>query len=238
MYQKRLYRDYYKQAPYRLNVVYGHSDLYISADSELDAAKTREYLKQYYTQIEEYILLHPEFRTSLSPLPHDPSAPPIVREMLGAAQVAGVGPFASVAGAIACYVGRELLQESREVIVENGGDLFAKILSDKRVGIYLGDHYDLDTLVLTVPARTHAFGIASSSASIGHSINFGSADLVTVVAQDALHADSFATALSNRIKQESDVEGVLSFARENEWITGMLVFLKGKLFFWGDVELA
>ena len=41
--------------------------------------------------------------------------------MIEAGRKANVGPMAAVAGAIAEYVGRELLDFSPEIIVENGG---------------------------------------------------------------------------------------------------------------------
>ena len=44
--------------------------------------------------------------------------------MIIAGHKADVGPMAAVAGAIAEYVGKDLLQYSRNVIVENGGDIF------------------------------------------------------------------------------------------------------------------
>ncbi|GAH48418.1 unnamed protein product, partial [marine sediment metagenome] len=55
-----------------------------------------------------------------------------------ASQLAGVGPMAAVAGAIAEAVGKDLLPFSPEIIVENGGDIFLKILKKRLVGIYAG----------------------------------------------------------------------------------------------------
>jgi len=47
--------------------------------------------------------------------------------MMKVSQVAGVGPMAAVAGALAEYVGQDLLKLTPNVIVENGGDIFLKI---------------------------------------------------------------------------------------------------------------
>ena len=48
--------------------------------------------------------------------------------ILKAAEMAGVGPMAGVAGAIAEYVGKGLKTlGAREVIVENGGDIYIAI---------------------------------------------------------------------------------------------------------------
>jgi hypothetical protein len=51
--------------------------------------------------IESYIAGQPRFLSSLEPLPVDMAAPPVARRMAAAAALAGVGPMAAVAGAIA-----------------------------------------------------------------------------------------------------------------------------------------
>ena len=93
---------------------------------------------RYRYQLEQYILSHPDFLRSLVPLAEDEFAPPIVRRMIRAAQGAGVGPMAAVAGAMAEAVGQDLLRESPEVIVENGGDIFLRSSKEVRVGIFAG----------------------------------------------------------------------------------------------------
>ena len=57
---------------------------------------------------------------------------------------------------------------------------------------------------MKIKKRNQAFGVASSSSSLGHSLNFGKADLVSVVAKNIIIADGFATAISNRIKKVED----------------------------------
>ena len=69
----------------------------------------------------------PEFASTLEPLPLQSNAPPLIREMIRAARLAQVGPMASVAGALAEYVGTDLLKYTTQVIVENGGDIFLKV---------------------------------------------------------------------------------------------------------------
>ena len=68
-------------------------------------------------QIETYIRTHARFVDSLVPLPMDESAPVAVREMLSAGQVAGVGPMAAVAGTIAEFVGRGLINSGVEDLI-------------------------------------------------------------------------------------------------------------------------
>ena len=98
----------------------------MSAQSEKLEKETRDLVFESRHQIESYIQMHPDFLTALEPYPEDPYAPPLVREMIECTREVGVGPMASVAGAIAEYVGKHLLKKTNQVIVENGGDLFHK----------------------------------------------------------------------------------------------------------------
>ena len=65
----------------------------------------------------------------------------------------------------------------------------------------------------------------------------GRADLVTVIAKDAIIADGFATALSNRIKRKKDVEAVFGYVKQEPSLYGMLVSFEGNIFLWGNVEM-
>ncbi|MBU1112322.1 MAG: UPF0280 family protein [Candidatus Omnitrophica bacterium] len=237
MYQERFYREQIS-SKFKLEVAYKESDLLILSDAQLDEGTTRDILVKHYETVEGYLKKTPLFFKSLSPLADDDSAPPIVREMIAAARLSGIGPFSAVAGAIATYVGRDLLKFSREIIVENGGDIFLRINSDKSLGVYLGDDYQPSVIKLKLSKRDQPFGIASSSATIGPSLNFGNADLVSVISKDAIAVDSFATAFSNQIKTLADSRLVIESAKANPAIEGILVAFSGKIFLWGDLELA
>ena len=137
MYEERFYR--HPKGAFAQEVAYYESDLYIISDNSISKDYLRKILIKYHNQIKEYVKVNPEFLSSLSPLAVDDTAPPIIKDMLRVSLLSGIGPFSSVAGAIAHYVGREILEISREVIVENGGDIFLKIEEDKSIGIYLGN---------------------------------------------------------------------------------------------------
>src|SRR4030042_479091 len=82
------------------NVAIAESDLFISSDVNL-AAEAKKSLLHHRSHLENYIKKHPQFSTSLLPLPEDNLAPAIVRDMLINSNICGVGPMAAVAGAIA-----------------------------------------------------------------------------------------------------------------------------------------
>lgn len=61
-------------------------------------------------ELETWIVLHPEFRHSLVPVPLSCSAPPpkIVRRMTETSAITGVRPFAALAGTIGVWGDMEL----------------------------------------------------------------------------------------------------------------------------------
>ena len=122
----------------RCQVCVRETDLLILADR--DVSKQASHLvMQYRSHLENYISRHVEFLSSLVPLASDALAPPIVKEMLRAASLTGVGPMAAVAGAIAEFVGRDLLQTAtQQIIIENGGDIFMARQQDSLAAIFAG----------------------------------------------------------------------------------------------------
>ena len=126
MHKKRTYRNLVKKNNLvSFNVVVKETDLFIHAGKIL-VDKTTELVLKYRGYVESYISRYPEFEKTLKPWQINGPAPIIVRDMVNAGNKAGVGPMAAVAGAIAEYVGLDLLSSSDEVVVENGGDIFLR----------------------------------------------------------------------------------------------------------------
>jgi hypothetical protein len=132
-------------------------------------------------------------------------------------------------------VGRELLKKSREVIVENGGDIFLSTKKGRLVAVFAGDSPLSGRIALKIsPGEV---GVCTSSGTVGHSLSFGKADAVVVVSPDTLLADAAATALGNRVRSEEDIKKALHFAQEIPGIKGVVVVKGEKLGAWGEVEL-
>lgn len=212
------------------------TDLYVLADSDLSEAAIEAVL-QYRTQIEEYIRIHPRFRTSLVPVSHDPMAPDIIKDMLAASRAAGVGPMASVAGAIAEHVGRILLSNSPNVVVENGGDIYLDIKDDIKIGIFAGESPLSGRIALKVTAAESPLGICTSSGTVGHSLSFGIADAICIKSRSAALADAAATAAGNLIKTKADVRKGLAKAMSIEGVLGVLIVTGDTLAVQGAMEL-
>jgi len=212
------------------------TDLYIRAASNLQRKAERIVLK-YRKQLETYIQKNAEFQTSLKPLPMPENAPRIVKAMIEAGRKANVGPMASIAGAIAEFVGKELLEFSPEIIVENGGDIFLKVNSKKVVGIYAGNSPLSGKIGIEVNPQETPLGICTSSGTVGHSLSFGNADAVITVAASATLADAAATAVCNLIQKPADINPAIEHGRSISGLKGIVIIMGGDIGVWGSVKL-
>lgn len=212
------------------------TDLLIFADKLLkDEAENSVLI--YRHQLESYILKFPYFLDSLIPLALDEMAPPIIKEMLRSALLAQVGPMASVAGAIAEFVGKDLLKHTKQVVVENGGDIFIKIANDLTIGVYAGNSPLSTTLGLKITPDSTPLGVCTSSGTVGHSLSFGKSDSVTVIAQSTPLGDAAATAIGNLVNEKKDIEAGLERAKSIKGIQGVLIIVGDQFGAWGNVEI-
>lgn len=216
----------------------GETDLQILASTDVQAAAAH-LVVQYRTQLENYLARNPWFGTALAPLDDDPTAVPLIREMLRAGLVAEVGPMAAVAGVIAEYVGRGLLAENdcHEVVVENGGDIFMRRDEDCVAAIFAGESPLSYRIGVKVPVRDMPLGICTSSGTIGHSLSLGQADSVTVIARSTALADAAATRLGNAVSKVADIGPALELAAKIPGLGGVVIVVGDELGAWGQVEL-
>ncbi|MCX7949201.1 MAG: UPF0280 family protein [Treponemataceae bacterium] len=184
-----------------------------SFEEKLISQRATHIVQTLRKQIQDYGARHPAFFSSLVPLPFDPEAPLIVQRMLRAAQFAGVGPMAAVAGAIAGILGEELTKEFafEELVIENGGDYWIWIQEPLLVGIYAGLSSLSGKIAVRLQPSKKPWGLACSSGTVGPSLSFGKADAVVVLTADAAAADAWATALGNLIKRQDDMEEAISY---------------------------
>ncbi len=218
------------------SAVIKESDLYIQARRNLRRKALKALLK-YRTTLERYIEQHPYFLTAMEPLPVEEAAPQIVKEMMRAAEKAGVGPMAAVAGAIAERVGEELLAFSPEIIVENGGDIFLKSLRRRAIGIYAGKSSFSGKLALEINPEDTPLGVCTSSGTIGHSFSKGRADVAVVLSESAALADATATAVGNLVQKSADIPQAIEFASHIEGVKGVMIIIGDDLGVWGNVKL-
>jgi ApbE superfamily uncharacterized protein (UPF0280 family) len=237
-YQKRSYRGLARaEGLQAFSVTVRETDLHILASIPMEEEAQRLVL-QARSQLESYIADHGAFLSSLTPLPPDPTAPPLARKMLAAAHSAGVGPMAAIAGAIAEYVGTGLLVAGAdEVIVENGGDVFLHRRRDCLVTIFAGQSPWSTTRALRLRQDQRPCGVCTSSGSVGHSLSLGQADSATVIAESTALADAAATALGNQIQTQDDLNAALEAAHTIPGVRGALLIHNDRLGAWGDVQI-
>ncbi len=221
----------------RFRVRHKETDLFVQAARDL-SPEVSAWVVEARSKIEAYARNHPGFLESYSPLPYDPLAPEIVKGMLKATNLAGVGPMASVAGAIAEYVGQRIAQNiPGEIMVENGGDIFLRMLSKVTIGIYAGTSPFSGRVGLMLEGRADPFGVCTSSGTIGHSVSFGSADAVCVISESCSLADAAATAAGNLVKKKADVDRALAYLKGLSGVEGGIVIKADVIGAFGALEL-
>ena len=235
--EHRTYRSlvsHNKLASFR--VVVRETDLLVRADKPLET-ETKDLVLRHRIPLERYLEQHPEFVHAMVPWPQDKLAPPIIRTMIAAGQEAGVGPMAAVAGAIAEYVGRDLLAHSEDVIVENGGDIFIRTGFPLVAAIFAGKSPLSSKLGVRVNSPGQPVAVCTSSGTLGHSLSLGRADAAVVISDSAALADAAATAIGNKVSSKHDIEPAIAFGEKIEGVLGIVVIVDSQIGFWGDVEL-
>ena len=217
------------------NIIIGESDLFISSDTNLKDVALNSLIR-HRNSLEAYIKNYPEFRTSLLPLQEENLAPLIIREMLAKSKTCGVGPMASVAGAIAEFVGYDLLDKTENLIIENGGDIFLRSKNKLTVSIYAGESaLSYKVNILVKPEKT-PIGICTSSATVGPSLSFGKADAVCVISKSATLADAAASAIGNKVKSNKDIKAALDYGIKIPGVNGIVVIYANDMGAIGDVH--
>jgi ApbE superfamily uncharacterized protein (UPF0280 family) len=237
MYSERTYREYFKgESLVFFKVVVEETDLMIGADRLLEKEAKAAVLK-YRSQIKSYVRTHPGFLKSLHPLEADSNAPLIIKRMCESARAASVGPMAAVAGAISEMTGMELLSHCKEIIIENGGDIFLKTDRVRKVGIFAGQSPLSGRIRIEIQPDRTPIGICTSSGTVGHSLSFGKADAVVIISKDTFLADAVATSVCNRIQSDGDFEEALEYAMGITGVEGVLAIFKDKMAVRGDITL-
>lgn len=237
MYEERKYREWVKNEDLiTVEVIEDETDILVSGIIDL-SIQARESVFKYRKQIKNYIRRCEHFLTTLEPIEVHDDAPEIVKEMASAAKIAGVGPMAAVAGALAEYIGYDLLGFSEQVIIENGGDIFIKATKKKLMGIYAGSSPFTGKIGVQIEPEQTPLGICTSSGTVGHSLSFGNADAVIILSKWTALADAVATATGNIVKSENDIRKGIDFARSIDDIEGVIIIVGSKIGIWGDIKI-
>ena len=237
MYQERTYRKLINSSeliPFR--VVVKETDLMVYSATKL-INETKELVLEQRGYVEAFIKSYPDFARALIPWQLDVPGPGIIVDMVKAARKAGVGPMASIAGAIAEQVGHGLLKLTDQVIIENGGDVFIKTNSPVTVGIYAGKSPLSLRIGIRLKSKSKPEAVCTSSGTIGHSLSLGKANAVCVVADSCSLADAAATSIGNLIDSPAAIESAIKAGRRLEDLSGIVIIAGEKIGMWGDLEV-
>lgn len=239
-YRERSYRSRFSNDERRwFCVKFLESDLWIGVDigsyrASMEA-DTYAMLVDLRRQMDAYLLMDPQYKTALTPYDAGLEAPAILKEMSRVSHKTGIGPMSAVAGAVAKKVAEFL--GTQEVIVENGGDIYAQAASDMDISVFAGQSPLSEKIGLHIPAAEFPLGICTSSGTVGPSLSLGRADAVMIVCKDVLLADSYATAMANRIKTVNDLQSVIDRISDIPEILGAIAVKDDRMAITGRFEL-
>jgi ApbE superfamily uncharacterized protein (UPF0280 family) len=207
----------------RVYRVFTHREAHVRICCDAFGAVVEEIVRQRRV-LEDYLRCQPEFLTSFDPIDLHPGAPPVAERMARAARLAGVGPMAAVAGAMAELAGRAgLAAGAPEAIIDNGGDIFIQAVEPVIIGLDAGAAKVGNQLAFLLEPEETPISICSSSGKMGHSASLGWCDLATIVARDAGLADAAATAAGNLVKTADDVDAALERISGIDGVDGVLI---------------
>jgi ApbE superfamily uncharacterized protein (UPF0280 family) len=243
-FQPRTYRQTFNPERFAsFTVQYLETDLWIGTDQESFHKEIAELAQKEVIkvrkQMEEYIHLHPAFKTSLKPVDPVPDAPESIKSMIASGFRTHTGPMASVAGMFAHQVGERIRHhfKVKELVIENGGDCYIFLKEDLLMTVYAGHSPLSEKIAVIVPASETPCGICTSSGTVGPSLSFGKADAVMVACYSPALADGWATALANRVKSPANIEAVLKYSEQFPEILSLVIICEDKTGIRGNFEV-
>ena len=243
-YRERSYRTRFAGDTRRwFCVKFLESDLWIGVDNGSYSASmesdTYAMLVDLRRSMDAYLLMDPQYKASLTPYDAGLEAPAILKDMSKVSHKTGIGPMSAVAGAVALRVAEFLKERNgvKEVIVENGGDIYVQASTDMDISVFAGQSPLSEKIGLHIPAGAFPLGICTSSGTVGPSLSLGRADAVMIVCKDVLLADSYATAMANRIKTVNDLQPVIDRISDITDILGAIAVKDDRMAVTGQFEL-
>jgi uncharacterized protein len=216
MFEPRTYRNKFSAKRFKsFEVVHLETNLWIGCDVASFSTQmigfSLELIKDLRQVFDEYIKHNPGFKLSFLPLLSDPNAHTLIQEMLEISQIANVGPMAGVAGAFAEYTGKRIIEEfsPKELVVENGGDIFFSITNELKLSIYAGNSPLSEKVGVCIEPQHSPLGVCTSAGTVGPSKSFGNADAMMIACKSTTLADAYASFFGNQIKLPTDVAPVI-----------------------------
>jgi len=190
------------------------SDITIISESKSAILRAKTTFYFHRNNLERYIKKNNNFLTSFSPVKVKTSLR-IINLMAEVVYICDVGPMASVAGVLADLMleAMKIKDNTKEIdyipakiaLVENGGEISIDSIKPMKVALFAGYNELNLNIGFLIEKKNCPLGIGTSSATIGHAISLGQADVVTICAETAALADAAATKIGNLVKG-NDIE--------------------------------
>lgn len=215
---------------FKENFTLKESQCTIISDRQQAIQAAIESIKRNRQELELHARANPKFLYTLTPIAA-PEKPLVARLMALAAEKAGVGPMAAVAGAIADLAVEDMIREGCDVaVVEDGGEISAASNRSVDVAVAAGE----EPLSKRFGFRLTEFpiGVATSSGRFSHALSFGDAEAAIVFCKDAALADAAATAVGNVVKGEDAQAGIQAGIDKGlsiEGVEGIMIIYKGQV---------
>lgn len=192
-------------------------------------------MKAARLEVERQIRRDDFFLTTMEPYDPPAEATRIVTRMCDASRAAGVGPMATVAGAIAQEALEAMVSNGcAHAWVDNGGDIAMTLQEPVTVEVF-SEPGAKHALGLEIEPTEGIIGLCTSSGRLGHSISFGDADASVVIAKDALLADALATAIGNHVTDKASLKTCFEEFRQVNGFTAGVVLRDGGVAMYGKV---
>ncbi len=205
--------------------------LHITASDDY-AEESRAAALGFWEQLQSYGLRFPEFRQSKRPLTMVAAdAPEIVKEMLGSAADAGVGPMFTFRGAVVDQVGRFLSESMSEVTVACDGDYF--LLAKKRLRLGVKRHGGVPITVAIEP-DPHGVGV---STTLGRGRGGEGPDGLAVIAQTCMLADAAAAGVQAVLPKPGGFDLALRYLQQVRGVQGGVIVVGDRIGVAGAVEI-
>lgn len=205
--------------------------LHITASDDF-AEESRAAALGFWEQLQSYGLRFPEFRQSKRPLTSVAAdAPDIVKEMLGSAADAGVGPMFTFRGAVVDQVGRFLSESMSEVTVACDGDYF--LLAKKRLRLGVKRHGGAPITVAIEP-DPHGIGV---STTLGRGRGGEGPDGLAVIAQTCMLADAAAAGVQAVLPKPGGFDLALRYLQQVRGVQGGVIVVGDRIGVAGSVEI-
>ncbi len=200
----------------------------IAADRDyIESAVTA--IKAARSEIERKIRCDDFFLTTFEPYRPKDDDTRVIQRMCKASSTAGVGPMATVAGAIAQEAMEAMVSEGcTHGWVDNGGDIALLLESAGTVEIF-SEPDSHSACALELEPTDKIIGICTSSGRLGHSISLGSSDAAVAIADDAVLADALATAIGNRVTEADSLKTCFDPFKEIEGFIAGLAMIDGSV---------